>query len=365
MNQEPQFPAAETSPAPAASAKRGAGRGSRFFVIERNVWQRLWTLGGSTMNLVTAYLVLAAGTGADQRLSKWSARACETYAGMGKPRAAAAIARLIDAGLLERTESSTPSRPQYRFAEVERSEDPIFLPNQLVTGTGSETPILKRIRETGDELLLRLLIDLYGMVQTDATHGLPISRLASFVGEARPTKLTEQGAHALWALPPMYGEIACSTWVSSYRDAWERGDEFFYQRLELLETMGVLRYEPWVFDGEDCDEAEPLCPALPADGSEPAPELAELHDLIAECARLLGGTPPRLPFACGAQIVLPAHHRTPTLVEVARLRMEADTPGRRAAFARRKAAIARAIAAYRTLCHDLKAGRFDRPVRLG
>jgi hypothetical protein len=45
--------------------------------------------------------------------------------------------------------------------------------------------------------------------------------------------------------------------------------------------------------------------------------------------------------------------------------MEADTPSRRAAFARRKAAIAHAIAAYRTLRHDLKAGRFDRPVRLG
>jgi hypothetical protein len=360
MNLEPHLPAADASPLPAVRPKRGVGRGSRFFVIERSVWQKLWALGGSAMNLVTAFLVLAAGTGADQRLSRWSARACETYAGMGKPRAAAAIARLIEAGLLERTENSTPSRPQYRFAEVERSEDPIFLPNQLITGAGSETPILKRIRETGDELLLRLLIDLYGMVQTDATHGLPITRLASFIADGeRPTKLAEQGAHALWALPPIYGEVAQQEWTLPY------GDDELYERLELLETMGVLRYEPWVFDGEDLCEAEALFPTLPADGSEPVPELAELHGLIGECARLLGGGPPRLPFECAAQVILPAHHRTPTLVGVARLRMEADTPGRRAAFARRKAAIARAIAAYRTLCHDLKSGRFDRPVRLG
>ena len=70
------------------------------------------------------------------------------------------------------------------------AQEPIFLPVQLVTGLAGETPVLKRVREAGDPMLVRMLIDLYGLVQIDAagavTQGnaqpLPIA-IPDFVGD--------------------------------------------------------------------------------------------------------------------------------------------------------------------------------------
>src|SRR3546814_19565879 len=42
---------------------------------------------GNRLNLVTAFIVLLAGTGSDHQITKWSAKACEQHTGMGKPRA--------------------------------------------------------------------------------------------------------------------------------------------------------------------------------------------------------------------------------------------------------------------------------------
>ena len=151
--------------------ERGAGRGSLFFALDRALWLRLWTLETvNRLNFVIAYLVLLAGTGADHRLSKWSAKAIEVYVGIGKPRGQRAIQELVDHGLIEHTEASTRMAPQYRLPALDPDADPIFLPVQLITGLAGETPILRRIRETGDPLALRMLIDLYGEIQVDVTR---------------------------------------------------------------------------------------------------------------------------------------------------------------------------------------------------
>ena len=93
---------------------------------------------------------------------------------LGKPRAKQAIEELIALGLLERTDTATALMPQYRLPEVPRDEEAIFLPKQIITGLGSATPLIRRVRETGDFLALRMLIDLYGQIETDATLGISI-----------------------------------------------------------------------------------------------------------------------------------------------------------------------------------------------
>src|SRR3546814_9048293 len=66
---------------------RGKGRGGNFLAIDRSAWERLWQVEtGNRLNLVTAFIVLLAGTGSDHQLTKWSAKACEQHTGMGKPR---------------------------------------------------------------------------------------------------------------------------------------------------------------------------------------------------------------------------------------------------------------------------------------
>ncbi len=56
-------------------------------MLDRDIWAKLWeTETRNRLNLATAFLVLLAGTGADHRLTKWSAKACEERAGLGDAR---------------------------------------------------------------------------------------------------------------------------------------------------------------------------------------------------------------------------------------------------------------------------------------
>jgi hypothetical protein len=85
----------------------GTGRGS-FFAIDRRAWARVCKLN---INAMTAYLVLARGTGHDQRTTSWSVNAIETHTGIGRPRAQKAIDALVQAGLVRITRGGT--RPKY------------------------------------------------------------------------------------------------------------------------------------------------------------------------------------------------------------------------------------------------------------
>jgi hypothetical protein len=341
---------------------RGVGRGSKFFVLDRTIWDNAWAVRTTNrMNLLTALLVLLAGTGSDHRLTKWSAKACEFYAGMGKPRAKLAIEELINAGVISRTASSTALFPQYQFPEPRNEDEPIFLPMQLVTGFGDETPMLRRVRECGDPLLLRMLIDLYGHIQTDLTHGVPLSVLREFDNTSDSCqKVVEVGVHAAWALSLGNTLQATGKWRTRHMS---RGNEQqFWPRVHMLQTIGAIWFEPWVF-GSDSDDAEPLFPVLAAardDGGGPP-----LAFLAGSTARLLVADRPYLlsRYTDKILVVLPVHHSPPALRGICRLRVEADTPGRRTAFGARLSAISRWHAAYERLYADLVVGRTDRPVR--
>lgn len=346
---------------------RQRSKGGKFFVLERAAWELLWTLPTvNRLNLLTAYLVLLAGTGGDHALSKWSAHACEHYAGMGKPRAQVAIRELIDTGMIARVAGSSAAHPQYRFPQRARGEDDIFLPMQIITGVegGScgETPVLRRVRETGDAAMLRLLVDLYGRVQLDRTHGIPIASLCLLDPLPRSShRLARRGANALWALRLGRSLHAADNWREIYgQAAAEHGsDDPFETRLQALKSMGALFFEPWIFNGIGFD-AEPLLPApLMQDAREP------WQQAMLPCARALhGGDTDLFDAPDVALMVLPAHHRMPRLFSVARLRVEADTPGRRSSWLQRNEALEGSFRTYRALEARLQAEDFGWPMRL-
>lgn len=356
---------------------RGQGKGSKFFAVGHDVWERLWAVEtANRINLVLAYFVLLAGTGSDHRLTKWSAKACEQYLGMGKPRAKRAIEELSAAGLVTLTDTATRMAPQYQLPELPRDADPIFLPVQLVTGFSGETPVLRRIKETGDPMLLRMLIDLYGLVALDATFGVPISNLREggpSDGQTATRKIASIGANAVWAITsgPMRsggGEWASRHYVPAKNRS--KGDwALFWERLDLLKQMGALYFEPWLFDSELLD-AEPLMPLDPAGFyrlDDPDAE-AKLTTLALDASRaLIGEERGYLLDGSDAQyfVPLPLHHQQPTLRHVARLRVEADTPGRRLAWRRRQVIIESLSEAYQQLIADVATGAFERPLRIG
>src|SRR4051812_32088426 len=67
------------------------------------------------MNAQIAYLVLARGTGGDNRTTKWSVNAVEKYTGISRSRAAAAITQLEGAKAIVRDPASKRDRPKYRI----------------------------------------------------------------------------------------------------------------------------------------------------------------------------------------------------------------------------------------------------------
>ena len=337
-------------------------------MISREIWARLWELETTNrLNLVTAYLVLLAGTGSDHQLTKWSSTACEVYAGIGKPRAQHSIEELIRSGLIARTDVSTRLMPQYRLPAVPLEEEPIFLPVQLVTGLDRETPILRRVRETGDGLLLRMLVDLYGLIQLDATHGIPLINLRR--GAANGTqKIREIGVHGVWGLSLGTSQNAQGDWVAPHRIKTKDPDSawnVFWERVALLKKIGAIWFEPWVFDGEDVD-AEPL---FPVDlgvfySSSLDDEVAELTRLIHATSIKLLEDQPYLIDQHSADLFLPlaAHRRPPALRGVARLRVEADTPGRRLSYAKRMSVLELGMAQFGQLYNDAAAGNYARPI---
>ena len=362
-----------SKPDPPERPRRGAGRGSNFSVLHRPVWSTLCRMETtSRMNLVTTFLVLLAGTGSDHRLTKWSAKACEEHTGLGKPRAKQAIEELIREGLVERTDASTVMMPQYRLPEVPRDAEPIFLPRQLITGLGAATPLLRRVRETGSFLALRMLIDLYGMVETDATQGIRIEKLRKGGWEdVTARKVCEAGVNAIWALPIPDMTWAGGEWVDAFldkakgaRDKWKP----LWEAENLLEQIGAIWFEPWIFQGAG-PEAEPLLPIDPAvlySYSE-GDEVTRLTRLMQEAATAFIGDRDYLidQYANDILVPLPLHHQPPAIRQVARMTVEADTPGNRRGYALRMRTIERGTAALEKLISVTIEGSFNRPISYG
>ena len=85
----------------------GIGRGD-FFAIDRRAWAWVSKLG---INCMTTYLLLARGTGHDQRTTSWSVNAIETYTGISRPRAQQAINMVSNAGAVRVLRKG--SKPRY------------------------------------------------------------------------------------------------------------------------------------------------------------------------------------------------------------------------------------------------------------
>jgi DNA-binding MarR family transcriptional regulator len=91
--------------------ERGTGlRGNGdFFAIDRRVWAHVCNLG---LTPAIAYLVMARGSGRDNRTTAWSVNAIEKYTGIGRPRAKMAIKILEEKGIV-RGDHTNQTKPRY------------------------------------------------------------------------------------------------------------------------------------------------------------------------------------------------------------------------------------------------------------
>jgi len=354
---------AQNIPETAPKRKRGEGTGGRFFVLDRGQWETIWTVPtANRMNLALAYLVLLAGTGADHRMTKWSTNSISDHTGMRKDAARTAIGELLTAKLIERAPTWTATFPHHHItagkAKAETEAEVIFLPVGLVTGlTGTDTSMLCRMRETGDPLLLRLLIDLYGAVTTDAPFAVALPMLRTFHDKGQAAeKVLGVGAHAVWEIADVDMMQSLKLDRARYQAKGEK--EGFWDRVKLLEKVGATWREPWICSNST-EDADPIFPFTPD------AMVRQWAQVAAE--KLVKGSDDQRQWLMdqrnGMLVVLPDHHQMPAIQMLTRMRIEADTPGRRGAYGERMRIVSHWIEQYDRLAKEAAKGQFSNPLR--
>lgn len=87
------------------------GRGG-FFAVDRRAWHLVSGLG---LNPAVAYLVMARGTGGDNRTTKWSTNSIEKHTGIARSRCKAAVEALEKVGAVWRDPASKRDHPHYKL----------------------------------------------------------------------------------------------------------------------------------------------------------------------------------------------------------------------------------------------------------
>jgi hypothetical protein len=280
-----------------------------FFRIDRRTWAAVCERG---MNPAVSYLVLACGTGRDNRTTAWSAQAVAEYAGIAWVRSKPAIQELVKVGLVKQTHLG--SRPRYELPDWEevrtlvekpisdysvalyrmivkegaqpkgklqrvaaeelaqsgklvtgpdgcyvaapiddapKADHYIWLPTSLVTGTakGEDSP-LARVRRTQDPLTLRLLIDLYHAQHLRDDGGISRSVLSQ---EFKRSRVGERGIYIVWSFAPSQRWVFSSSITLPH---WKKETEnrlVFWDRLQQLTDLGLVELIPHLCESEKPD----------------------------------------------------------------------------------------------------------------
>jgi hypothetical protein len=223
-----------------------------FFAIDRGAF-RCAAVGG--LNAAVAHLMMARGTGPDNRTTQWSVHSIEQRTGISRPNAAKAVKDLLDRGIWKKVRDGQhpiyeavcgdqipggpftadeqaaiaavgEGNPVYnsktaletlkargvirecngrrrgQFFELNTSAiakltEPltIWLPNTLIDGAAGEVPPIELIRQTRNLTALRLLVELYASQFLPNFGGVPRELLKVVFERA---KIGEQGPFVVW-----------------------------------------------------------------------------------------------------------------------------------------------------------------------
>ena len=273
----------------------------RFFQIDALAWERVIECG---LNASVAYLVLACGTGRDNRTTVWSVNAIEKYTGIGRHRAKLAIQKLIDAGLVSRLQGT---RQVYYIApgtdgqsiELEvptANPEPrwIWLPNSLVTGVSGEPSPIERVRGLQKVRVLQHLVALYDVQDLAQDGGI---HWRSIRLSYERSQITERGIWNIWGFVKSEN---LTTWRNSpvaapFKDASccdGEADQFmeqFWESWHALRRLGLIECVPHLVEADN-DEAEIVFPC-PGEDDDGTPEERDLGRIARDRAEQLLGEP--------------------------------------------------------------------------
>lgn len=214
-----------------------------FFSVELESFHAACGLG---MNAACLYLVMAMGTDRTGVKTAWSCNALEVRTSVSKRKAKEAQACLLKAGLIQQTKAG--KHPRFNFV-LQNDSEKVYLPSEFIDGAADEIPPLELMRQGGDVMALRLLVDLYsvtnfaddGGVQTDIVY-------QSYESE----KLADVGELTIWGfdigqLTAYGGRPIISCHVPGRSDSeWNE----FWGRLRAFQGVGLCHFVPVLFDSD-------------------------------------------------------------------------------------------------------------------
>jgi hypothetical protein len=280
-----------------------------FFAIGKPQWIAVCKEG---LNPAVALLVLARGSGPDNRTTTWSCEAIYRHTGMSWRRAREAIEALERAAVVSTEKAG--ARPIRNIALPDQDDYLIWLPNELVDGAGDEIPPVTKLRQASDPDALQLLIELYGEQELAGDGGLPRTILK---GNYERERICGYGPFDVYG----FRKKDATAWKQGplaryWGKAGVKGD--VWECLNILRGMGLFEYVPSLAESDD-GNAE-LLHALA--GDEHAENVAAAAESLA--SELPGG------FKYEAEhydyvLPVPSYMKRATVVGVYRLRYRPKT----------------------------------------
>mgnify|MGYP003375233100 CR=1 FL=1 len=301
-----------------------------FFAIDRSIWADITKLG---INASVAYLVMARGTGRDQRTTSWSTNAIEERTGISRPRAKEAIARLVSAGFV--AVKKPGSRPSYDIGKRARTgkrspieapqTDWVWLPNALVDSAAGEPAPIELCRQSANTGALFLLVELYHAQALQFFGGLPHRDLRQ---NFERHELARRGPYVVWGFHSK-GLTASSTVYGGFISTLPNHDQDaafvqFWAALQVLRDTGLLVFVPHVFNTGD-PEGEPMHPYGWNDGQVGEPEEQAIAANAHAAARAMLVALGKPDVGRGHMIPVLRHIANVSLIGVARLRYRPRT----------------------------------------
>jgi hypothetical protein len=377
-------------------------RGSRgFFAIDRGAF-RCAAVGG--LNAAVAHLVMARGTGPDNRTTQWSVHSIEQRTGISRPNAAKAVKDLLDRGIWQKIRDgrhpiyeavcgdqipggpftadeqaaiaavgegnpvpydsktaleSLKARGIIRECNGRRGGRSFELDTAAIAdGAAEEVPPIELIRQTRSLPALRLLIELYAVQFLPNYGGVPRELLKVVFERA---KIGEQGPFVVWgfrvkhmtadrglARPFLTGQITTRDDDTRLDAGW---DAAFWPGIHTLTDLGLVERVGMLLDGDDA-EAEIIHPYAMRGGEPAERELAH----AAHCAALPLVTDGQRDWAeqNGYKWLIPVqrHIGNATLIEVYRLKYRPHTSATAAWYALMQQTTAQYLDHYRAMLKD-------------
>lgn len=286
-----------------------AKRRGNFFAVDLETYQAVCALGDP--DVAASYLILAAGTGADNRTTTWSREAINERTSLNWRRARDCVDKLVEAGFAVWTRRG--ARPRMDLRPIDRVLQPlspvakamvelvrdggqpvgqsqkagaarardlgyltmaadgsytlpaprklqmVWMPKELVDGAVGERPPVERVRRARDAQAFRLLVDLYS-IQDLAEHG-GIERRHLQRKFSRETA-SATGQYQLWSFRYDNEYVSWSDPLRAHRreptaEEVKQGKNAavdFFDRLGVLKDAGLIEWVYYLAE-DDSDDA--------------------------------------------------------------------------------------------------------------